>query len=129
MNFDAPKSVVAQCRRERSNTALQALNLMNDPVFVEAATALAYRSILDAPEPTARVNTMFEHAVGRPATDVEMKRFLQSIDRLRATYEADAESAKQLAPAELPGIPRADVAAWVNAATVLLNLDEFITRE
>jgi mono/diheme cytochrome c family protein len=129
MNFDAPKSVVAQCRRERSNTALQALNLMNDPVFVEAATALAYRSILDAADPAARVNTMFEYAVGRPATDVETKRFLQSVDKLRATYEADAESAKQLAPAELPGIPRADAAAWVNVATVLLNLDEFITRE
>ena len=44
MNFDAPKSVVAQCKREQSNTALQALNLLNDPVFVEAGTALGVSS-------------------------------------------------------------------------------------
>jgi hypothetical protein len=129
MNFDAPRSVVAQCRRERSNTALQALNLMNDPAFVEAATALAYRSMLESSDPANCVHSMFEHALGRRATDVEVKRFLASVDRLRAVYEADSASAKQIAPAELPGIPRADAAAWVNVATVLLNLDEFITRE
>ena len=49
MNFDAPKSVATQCKREQSNTALQALNLLNDPVFVNAGTALAYRAIADAP--------------------------------------------------------------------------------
>lgn len=129
MNFDAPKSVVAQCKRERSNTALQALNLMNDPVFVEAAAALAYRAMLEASDPAKRVDSMFVRALGRGATPAESEKFLASIGKLRAVYEADAASAKLLAPTELPGIPRADAAAWVNAASVLLNLDEFITRE
>ena len=61
MNFDAPKSVVAQCRRERSNTPLQALNLLNDPVFLESAMALAYRAIAEAPDTNSRPNAMFEY--------------------------------------------------------------------
>jgi hypothetical protein len=129
MNFDAPKAVVAQCKREQSNTALQALNLLNDPVFVEAATALAYRVISEAPDAKARLGSMFEYALNRPPTPGELDKFRTSIPRLQAMYEADKEAAKQLAPAELPGITRAETAALVNAATVLLNVDEFITRE
>jgi hypothetical protein len=129
MNFDAPKSVVAQCRRERSNTALQALNLLNDPVFIEAATALAYRAIAEAPDANSRLTAMFEHALNRPPTSLEVDKFRTSLDRFRKMYDADTEAAKQLAPAELPGITRTEIAALVNAATVLLNLDEFITKE
>jgi mono/diheme cytochrome c family protein len=129
MNFDAPKAVVAQCKREQSNTALQALNLLNDPVFVEAATALAYRAIAEAPDANARLGAMFEYALNRPATPAELDKFRTSLHRLQSMYERDAQAAKQLAPAELPGITRAETAALVNAATVLLNLDEFITKE
>ena len=129
MNFDAPKSVVAQCRRDRSNTALQALNLLNDPVFIEAGTALAYRVLLEQRGVENRIGAMFEHALARKPTPAESQRFVASLERFRKMYEADAESAKTLAPAELPEVNRADAAAWVNAATVLLNLDEFITRE
>jgi hypothetical protein len=125
MNFDAPKAVVMQCRRERSNTALQALNLLNDPVFVEAATALAYR-VLDTQD---RIAAMFEHALGRPPTASEAERFRSHLVRFLFLYENDAESARHLAPAELPGVSRAEIAALVNIATAVLNLDEFITKE
>jgi hypothetical protein len=125
MNFDAPKSVVTQCRRERSNTPLQALNLLNDPVFVEAATSLAYR-VLDTSD---RISAMFEHALARPPSDAEAERFRSHLVRLRELYEKDAEGAKQLAPAQIPGVSRSEVAALVNLATGVLNLDEFITRE
>ncbi|HYO82928.1 MAG TPA: DUF1553 domain-containing protein [Bryobacteraceae bacterium] len=95
MNFDAPKAVVAQCRRERSNTALQALNLLNDPVFFEAAEALARRVAGEADPITA----MFEYALGRPPSPAEAERF--------ARHSGDLTL----------------------LASVLLNLDEFITRE
>jgi hypothetical protein len=129
MNFDAPKSVVAQCKRERSNTALQALNLLNDPVFIEAGTALAYRALIEQRGLENRMGAMFEYALARPATPSELQRFAKSLDQFKTAYDADAESAKELAPAEIPGVTRAEAAAWINVATVLLNLDEFITRE
>jgi hypothetical protein len=72
---------------------------------------------------------MFEYALARPATPSELQRFAKSLDQFKTAYDADAESAKELAPAEIPGVTRAEAAAWINVATVLLNLDEFITRE
>ena len=129
MNFDAPKSVVAQCKRERSNTPLQALNLLNDPVFLESAVALAYRAVNEASDTSSRIHSMFGHTLARPATKAELERFGNGLTQLRAVYEKDAESAAQLAPAELPGISRSELAAWVNLGSVLLNLDEFITKE
>ena len=125
MNFDAPKGTVVQCRRERSNTALQALNLLNDPVFMEAATALAYRVLGEED----RIGAMFEHALARRPSSSEAERFRAYLVRMRGLYEKDAEASKQLAPAELPGVSRPEAAALVNLASVLLNLDEFITRE
>jgi hypothetical protein len=125
MNFDAPKSVVAQCRRDRSNTALQALNLLNDPVFVDAASALAFRVL---PEKD-RVAAMFEHALARPPSANEAERFAASLVKLRAMYEIDRGAAKRLAPAEPSGVGRAEFAALTVVATAILNLDEFITRE
>ena len=112
MNFDAPKSVVAQCRRERSNTALQALNLLNDPVFVEAGTALAYRVLLEQQGVENRIATMFEYALGRRATPSESQRFAASVERFKKTYEADPDAAKQLAPATLVALTRPEAAAW-----------------
>jgi hypothetical protein len=120
---------VAQCRRERSNTPLQALNLLNDPVFVEAGAALAYRVLLEQRGVRDRIAAMFEHALGRQPTTSESRRFIASLDQFKTAYATDAEAARQLAPAELPGVTLSEAAAWVNVATVLLNLDEFITRE
>jgi hypothetical protein len=72
---------------------------------------------------------MFEYALNRPPTPTELDKFRTSLTRFQSMFERDPEAAKQLAPAELPGITRAETASLVNAATVLLNLDEFITKE
>lgn len=125
MNFDAPKSVVTQCRRERSNTALQALNLLNDPVFMEAATSLTYR-VLDHSD---RIEAMFEYALARPPSSAEAERFRSHLVRLRELYDKDPGAAKQLAPATMNGVSQAEIAALVNLSSSILNLDEFITRE
>ena len=129
MNFDAPKAVVTECRRERSNTPLQALNLLNDPVFVEAAASLAYRTLAEASTTDDRIAVMFERTLARKPSLGEADRFRKGLESLRAKYASDSTAAHQVAPAVLPGLNRAEAAAWVNLASVLLNLDEFVTKE
>jgi hypothetical protein len=115
MNFDAPKSNVAQCKRERSNTALQALNLLNDPVFHESAQGLAYLAIGAGADWSKRLETAFLHALTRPPSDSEK----QKLERFFAAQK------QQLAREGIAD----ESAAWTALASVLLNLDEFVTRE
>jgi hypothetical protein len=130
VTFDAPKSNVPVCKRERSNTSLQALNLLNDPVFVEAAAALAYRTLTSpARDFSERLNFAFLQALGREATDRESRTLRQYWDRQNDAYAKDPAAAKALLISPPPGVPLTDLAAWTGLSTVLLNLDEFITRE
>jgi hypothetical protein len=107
INFDAPKTTVAACRRDRSNTPLQALNLLNDPVFLEAAQALA------TTVKPGEFDTLFQRALGRGPTGHELQRMNAFLARQRAIRERDPKS----------------IEPWTAAASVVLNLDEFITRE
>jgi hypothetical protein len=129
MNFDAPKTNVAQCKRDRSNTALQALNLLNDPVFLEAAQGLAFQAMTAGGEWGARLEAATLRALSRKPSDSERTKYQAYFERQKAVFEKDSGSAEEIA---LPGTPsgeRAESAAWVALSTVLLNLDEFITRE
>jgi Protein of unknown function (DUF1553) len=99
MNFDTPDSNVACSRRSRSNTPLQALNLMNDPVFFEAAQAFAAR--MQTEEASLRIPYAFQLALGRDPSARERERMAKFVDEQ----------------------------GWVAAARVLMNLDEFIVRE
>jgi hypothetical protein len=127
--FDMPTSEVACVRRERSNTPLQALTLLNDPAFVEASRALGRRLIEEGPQsPEGRAGLAFRLCVGRFASDDEIAAIvafqLKQVARLNAG---------ELDPAALNG-PDAkgdpiDLASWSAVARVLLNLDETITRE
>jgi mono/diheme cytochrome c family protein len=131
MTFDAPDSNVTCTRRERSNTPLQALTLLNDPVFHECAQALGRRIVSEKPDDTAaRLSYAYQLCVGRPPNASEA-------GHLHALY-ADLKNAAQSQPeaaAKIAGEPKpaetalADTAASVALARVLLNLDEFITRE
>ena len=130
VNFDAPKASAAICRRDRSNTALQALNLLNDPVFMEAAEALAYRTLMEAPPSfDQRLQWMSETALSRGVNDQEIARYRRFFEKQKSLLASDSGAAKELASAALPGIERTDIAAWVSLASVVLNLDEFVTRE
>ncbi|MBS1829811.1 MAG: PSD1 domain-containing protein [Acidobacteria bacterium] len=115
MNFDAPKSNVAQCKRERSNSPLQALNLLNDPVFHESAQGLGYLAMNAGSDWDKRLETAFLHTLSRLPGDTEK----QKLERYFA-------SQKQLLAKE--GVAD-ESAAWTALASVLLNLDEFLTRE
>jgi mono/diheme cytochrome c family protein len=130
VNFDAPKGTVAQCRRDRSNTALQALNLLNDPVFVEAAAALAYQSVTtDVSNFKAALTDAFLRVVGRTPTESEQSAIRRAWQRQQQRFETDTAAAAQLTPSSPPNMSRPDFAAWVWTATALLNTDEFMTRE
>jgi hypothetical protein len=115
MNFDAPKATGAQCSRDRSNSPLQALNLLNDPVFMEAAQALAYQAMAASDEWGGRLETVYLRAVGRKPALSEKQKFEKFF-------------ASQKAQLEREGV-KDESASWTALASVLLNLDEFLTRE
>ena len=135
MNFDAPNSNLSCTRRERTDTPLQALNLLNDPVFFEAAQALALRVLREgrgAPSGSGfrdRLSYAFETTLGRPAGAHEAERLGTFFDKTIKNLRDDPQTVAALFPNRLEGVPQLDAAAWVELSRVLLNLDEFITRE
>ena len=130
MTFDAPSSTLSCTRRERTDTPLQALNLLNDPVFLEAAQGLAFRLMRESAGGfRERLNYAYQVTLGRAPTPHEAERLGQYFDQSRQTIEANPDTAAKLFPNQIEGVPQLDAAAWVEVSRVLLNLDEFITRE
>ncbi|MBI2824477.1 MAG: PSD1 domain-containing protein [Planctomycetia bacterium] len=138
MTFDAPDSNTTCTRRERSNTPLQALTLLNDPVFVECAQGLARRIVRETTDPAGtpgdtarRVRYAFLLCLGREPTASEVAAISQLYESQRKLCQADAGEAGKLTdadkPAESAGTP--ELAAWVVVGRTLMNTDEFITRE
>ncbi|MEX0702732.1 MAG: PSD1 and planctomycete cytochrome C domain-containing protein [Planctomycetales bacterium] len=131
MTFDAPDGNTTCTRRVRSNTPLQALTLANDQAFVEFAQGLAGR-IMALPEsdPASRAQEAFRLCVSRPPTERELSLLVDFHERQKAAFGERPEEAKRVAPAARPaGVSPEEAAAWTATARVLLNLDEFITRE
>ena len=126
INFDAPDSNVTCTRRARSNTPLQALNLLNDPVFFEAAQALAGACLNEAPGDLEHARLRLR-AVPRPPSAARDGAAAQYFDRATA-FRDDAKSSAAMLPVEWPARPRA-TRGLGSVSRVLLNLDEFITRE
>jgi hypothetical protein len=131
MTFDGSERAVAACSRERSNTPLQALNLLNDPVFMEAAQGLATRTLLEASsaEFGSRLTYAYEVSLGRPPTASERRRLAEYFVAQKGLLDSDAGAAADWYPLSLEGVDRMDAAAWTAVSRVLLNLDEFVTRE
>jgi hypothetical protein len=130
VTFDFPDSTRSCTRRERTTTPLQALNLLNDPVFVEAAQALAVRIWNESPaDDTARLNHAFLLTLSRPPQPEEAQRLLAYLGHQRVLFESEGTSAGDLFQNIDSDEVTAERAAWVALASVLLNLDEFITRD
>ncbi len=130
LTFDAPNALETCSVRERSTTPLQALNLLNDPVFFEAAQVLAAR-ILRERTGTAgeRINRAYRLALGRSPTPEEKDRLLAFHEEQKQLLKAQPGAVQTLFPAaDLEGVERSEAAAWVAVGRLLLNLDEFITR-
>jgi len=131
--FDAPNREVCTIGRMSTNTPLQALVLLNDPQFVEAARAMAER-LLEATDADdlSRLASGFELVTGRSATDAELKVIGGVLDRERTRYAVNVAAAEGLLEiGESPrntSIPAAEHAAWTQVASLLLNLSETITN-
>ena len=130
MNFDVPTGMESCSRRERSNTPLQALNLLNDPVFFEAAQALANRILLEArPSWDSRMDYAFQLCLSRSPSGREIQRMRAYFQERIETLNDQPEWASLIFPNRLDGVDPAGAAAWVGVGQILLNLDEFVTRE
>ena len=130
MTFDAPNSNLSCTRRERTDTPLQALNLMNDPVFFEAAQGLAYRVLRESSGAFRdRLNYAFQVVLSRQPSLKEAERLGTYYDETSRHLTSDHAAVSALFPNQLEGVPQQEAAAWVELSRVLLNLDEFITRE
>ena len=126
--FDAPLTTQSCPKRERSNTPLQALTLLNDKIFIEAARGLARASSVGRGDDAGRVREMFWRGVGRPPDGVEEKRLSAVVEKAREFYAGRGDLAAALAGLDGKE-PATEGAAWVVVARTILNLDEVITRE
>jgi hypothetical protein len=131
MTFDAPGGNVTCTRRVHANTPLQALTLANDRAFFEIAQGLAARVLREGPsDDTGRVSLAYRLSLAREPTPAEQKRLVAFLAAQRTSFAKDEKSAADVAPKQWPAdVALADAAAWTSVARVLLNLDEFVTRE
>ncbi|HUY35506.1 MAG TPA: PSD1 and planctomycete cytochrome C domain-containing protein [Pirellulales bacterium] len=129
VTFDAPATSGICTRRERSNTPLQALTLLNDPVFFEAAQALAARVLREAPGGVAeRIDHAFQLCLARRPTSDETARLSAYYQEQLAILRQEPQAAGALFRGYVEGVDPSEGAAWSCLASVLLNLHEFITR-
>jgi hypothetical protein len=130
--FDAPNREVCTVRRGRSNTPLQALVTLNDPVYIEAAQALGRRMIAASGSTADRVRFGFQLALARPPRDAEVARLVSLYEQSHLQFSQNAEEARRLATDPIgPAPPMTDVtelAAWTVVGNVLLNLDETLMK-
>ncbi len=131
--FDAPDRETCTVRRARTNTPLQALVLMNDPTYVEASRKLAERILLEGGATTAeRITFAFRLATARKPTPRELTVLRCVFEQQHARFAADpAAATKLLSVGESPRneqLPAHELAAWAAVASVILNLDEAVTK-
>ena len=130
--FDAPNREVCALRRPRSNTPLQALVTLNDPVYVEAARALGSRMMRTEGSNEGKITYGFRLCLGRPPRERELKPLIEFYQTAHAQYAKEPNKAKEMAndpawPAP-EGAEAIELAAWTVTGNVLLNLDEMLMR-
>lgn len=131
--FDAPERTYCNIRRLRTNTPLQALVTLNDPVYVEAAQALARRVIKDGGDKDeARISYAFRLVLTRPPSEAEVKRLAELLNQAREGFKTDTVAATAMSTKPLGALPdgmnAVDAAAWTVIGNVLLNLDETLAK-
>lgn len=135
-NFDAPSREECIADRSQSNTPQQALALLNDPSFVEAARALAFKLLqgtdLTSTNPEALLAKGFELAAGRTPDDKERRLLLGLLADQSKHYETHRAEATAVLGSKPPALPKgvsvAQAAAWTSVCRVLLNMYETVTR-
>jgi hypothetical protein len=131
MSFDAPSREFCVVRRPRTNTPLQALTLLNDPVYMEAAQALARRMVKETTtaDPQAKLIRGFKLCLSRVPAAAEIDRLLALYNQELEHFRADAKAAEAMIGSNADkSIVAAELAAWTVVANVLLNLDETTSK-
>ena len=130
--FDAPSREECSAVRPRSNTPQQALVLLNDPVFVEAARVFAQRIALGSGTAEQKIISAYRRSLSRPPSEEELKILTALHSQKLRRYRSDADAAKALAAAgdwpQMDGIAPAELAAWTEVARAILNLYETTSR-
>ncbi len=131
--FDAPSREACRARRERTNTPLQALLLLNDPQFVEAARYLALRGIMEGGESLeARASHVFELCTARQPDAEDLADLLGVYRAQREEFEEFPEAAAALVSIGVDppaaGVDSVDLAAWLVVCNLILNLDEVLVK-
>lgn len=132
-NFDAPMRDECTANRSQSNTPQQALTLLNDPTFVEAARVFATHLLNEKGDDTARLARAYELSLSRAPQEKETRSLLVLLKSQREQFAKTPEDAAKLAHAGLSPVcgdcvKPAELAAWTSVCRVLLNLQETITR-
>jgi hypothetical protein len=134
VNFDAPTRETCEIRETRTNTPMQALNLMNDVAYVEAGRKLAERMILEGGDtPAQRVERGYQLVLARSPRPAERKALLGALSKFESYYGSHQKDAAAFLGEGKSSIskkiPQAELAAYSGIASILLNLDETITKE
>ena len=123
--FDSPTGDSSCVRRARSNTPLQALTTLNEPLFIESAQALAQKVLKEGgASDAARLNYAVRRVLGRTPSAGEADELLRLLTKEQGRFSDGKHN-----PKELAGVDSAQAAAWTAVSRVLLNLDETITKE
>jgi len=131
--FDAPSREACVVRRERTNTPLQALLLLNETQYIECARALAERAMKEAGDkPEDRLAFMFRLAAARKPDAIEATILTETLNEHLAKYKGNVEAARKLiAVGETKADPKlnpSELAAWTMIANLILNLDEVLNK-
>ncbi len=131
--FDAPSREECRVRRERTNTPLQALLLMNDPQYVEAARYFAERTLVsNRQSDREKLQFVFEIALARSPTQTEVKIILADLVQHRTEFGKNPDAAKMLIAIGEVGakttFSATELASWTMITSLVMNMDEFVTR-
>jgi hypothetical protein len=131
INFDSPTRESCTVRETRTNTPLQALNLMNDVTYLEAGRKLGERMVKEGGASALAYG--FQLALGRAPEDGELAVLQKAFEKFRARYSTDPGAARKFldqgASPRDESIGVAELAAYASIGSMLLNLDEFVTKE
>ena len=131
--FDVPSRENCNVRRERTNTPLQALTLMNDPQYVEAARQLAERTMVGHDGSAAeKIRQMYTYAFGSKPVDKHHAVLKRSYDKFHSSFSDSPDDAKQLVQVgdsfPTPGLDPVELASLTMVANQIMNLDSFINK-
>ena len=132
--FDCPDANLTCVSRPSSNTPLQALTLLNNDIFVEAAREFGHRILAQTGSDEARLSQAFRLCVSRQPTVSELDEFREMLNVARKWYKANDDAAVTLASggskakSATKNPASVETAAWIATCRIMLNMDEFITR-